>query len=42
MTSESPEAAEAAASVADTPLAQLLAAHPEALQALAARLQALA
>ncbi|MCY0993715.1 DUF5682 family protein [Nannocystis sp. ILAH1] len=38
--SESLEVAEA--SVADTPLAQLLAAHPEALQALAARLQALA
>ncbi|MDC0671063.1 DUF5682 family protein [Nannocystis radixulma] len=36
------EVAEPAASAADTPLAQLLAAHPEALQALAARLQALA
>nr|WP_276598854.1 DUF5682 family protein [Nannocystis sp. SCPEA4] len=39
-----PVAAEDAepASAVDTPLAQLLAAHPEALQALAARLQALA
>nr|WP_263429557.1 DUF5682 family protein [Nannocystis pusilla] len=38
---EAEPVAEPVASAADTPLAQLLAAHPEALQALAARLQAL-